>query len=965
MRHRTYKTTSAALRAALLATTLMAAAPAFAQVTTGTIRGDVEDAGAGVTVTARNDETGFTRTVRTAADGTYSLVGLPSGTYRISADGKEDIVRLQVGQTLVVDLDAEASDVIVVTGRRTRNEVITSEVATNVTSEQIETLPQSSRNFLNFAQLAPGVRVSRDEFRQQFSGGANNAEGDSLAAGQTNVFIDGVSLKSNVNQGGIVGGDSSRGNPFSQLAVKEFRVLTQNFKAEYEQAGSSVITAVTKSGTNELHGDAFGLFARKKFQEKDFWFDKFDLPKPDFRRNQFGADIGGPIVKDKLFFFLGYEANFQDRTNAVAAGPATPEQIADLGFDPSTIGGTLNSPFREHLGFAKLNWNISDRQSADLTFNIRKENDIRGFGGRESLERAENIRNEVVTARFKHQFSGDDFLNEYSLDYLSSSFEPSPLNPDVPGRVFENIINLGGRPTIQAVDEENFTLRDNMTFSNVEWLGGNHIIKTGMRVAYQKYDVLFSQFGNPEFRFREDASRNLDFSFPFEAQFGLGDPFVSANNWQIGAFVQDDWDVTDKLQINLGFRWDMETNGKNKDFVTPPDAVAALTALETTLAPQPGNFFRAADYISTGDSRDAFKRAFQPRIGFSYDVFGDERTVIFGGWGRFFDRTLFRNAAEESLLRQFTLRTFKFSLDGAPRDGEPTIMFDPSFLSEEGLNGLIATNVAPGGELRVFKNDQKPPRSDQFSFGVRQKIWEFNTSLAYSHIIGKHDIGYFPANRSVAPNPGGFFDFIPVPGFGNVVASTDERETRFNALYATIDKPYTADSHWGFNIAYTLAFAKEKGFLFNFDLPNVAEADFHPNAANERHRIVVSGIVDLPLGFKLSTLSTFASGQPFFVIDASQGFGGEFIKLGHFGEQPGVFAFKQVDLRLQKDLKFGDDQTISLFAEAINLFDTVNFSGRDGFIPPLPGTNTNFGEPNAFTLAGPPRTIQFGAKVSF
>lgn len=180
-----------------------------------------------------------------------------------------------------------------------------------------------------------------------------------------------------------------------------------------------------------------------------------------------------------------------------------------------------------------------------------------------------------------------------------------------------------------------------------------------------------------------------------------------------------------------------------------------------------------------------------------------------------------------------------------------------------------------------------------------------------------------------------------------------------------IDKPYTADSHWGFNIAYTLAFAKEKGFLFNFDLPNVAEADFHPNAANERHRIVVSGIVDLPLGFKLSTLSTFASGQPFFVIDASQGFGGEVIKLGNSGDYPGVFAFKQVNLRLQKNLKFGDDQTISLFAEAINLFDTANFSGRDGFIPPLPGTNTNFGEPFTFVLAGPPRTIQFGAKVSF
>ncbi len=947
------------LRATLLATTLLTATPALAQVTTGTIRGDVQGAGAGETVTARNDETGLTRAVRTAADGTYSLVGLPPGTYTITSDNTEEIVRLQVGQSLIVDLGSDTSDEIVVTGVRTRNEVITSEVATNITTEQIDLLPQSSRNFLNFAQLAPGVRVSRDEFRQSFSGGASNAEGSSLSAGQTNVFIDGVSLKSNVNQGGLVGQDSSRGNPFSQLAVQEFRVLSQNFKAEFEQAGSSIITAVTKSGTNEFHGDVFGLFAGRALRENDAISEDRGNPKPEFQRYQFGADLSGPIIKDKLFFFVSYEGNYQDREFTV-----TPGGLEDLlPFDVTPFLGSRTSPFREHLGFAKLNWNISDRQTAEATFSIRNESDIRGFGnGPESLERAENIENDVITARFKHQYAGDAFLNEFSFDYLTSSFEPSPLNPDVPGRVYIGAINLGGRPTIQDVEEENFTFRNNVTFSNLSW-HGNHIVKAGLRASFQNYDVLFDQFGNPEFVFVNDPSRGLDFTFPEVARFGLGDPAVSANNKQFGVFVQDDWDVTDKLQLNIGVRWDVETNSNNKDFVTPSDAVAALNELEAVLSTQPGNFFKASDYISTGNNRSPFFKAIQPRLGFSYDVFGDKATVVFGGWGRSFDRTLFRNAAEESIFRQFAIREFQFSLDGAPRNGRPTIVWDPSFLSREGLEGLIATNVAPNGELRVFKNDQKPPRSDQFSFGIRQRIWEFQTSFTYSHIIGKNDISYFPANRSVEPNVDGFFDFIPVTGFGNVVASNDERETRFNSLFITLDRPYTEHSHWGLNIAYTLAFAKEKGFLFNFDFPNVEEAQFHPNAANERHRIVVSGIVDLPLGLKLSTLSTFASGQPFFVVDASQGFGGDVINLGNFGDQPGVFGFKQVDLRLQKDIKVGKDDTVSLFAEALNIFDTENIGGRDGFIPPLPGVNPNFGNRNG--LAGPPRTIQFGAKISF
>lgn len=956
--------------ALLAGTAAMATSPALAQVTTSTIRGTVTDEEApqgGVEVVARNASTGYTRRYTTGSGGSFVLSGLRPGTYTVTAtapDGSEAqaSIRAQVGQNLRLNLElepagaaADTEDVIVVTGRPV-GEFNTSEIGTNVSMEQIELLPQGTRNFLNFAQLAPGVRLSRDEFRQQFSGGATNAEGDSLAAGQVNVFIDGVSLKSNIQQGGIVGQDASRGNPFGQVSVQEFRVITQNFKAEYEQAGSSIITAITRSGTNEFEGEVFGLYSDRELIARDGLTDP-DEEKPEFSRQQYGGAFGGPIVEDKLFFFLSYEANDQDRTERVEAG--NPELHDELPFDVADYEGNFDSPFREDLYFGKLTWQIDGRQFLEGSVSVRQEEDIRSFGGQTSHEGAGSIENTVTTVQLKHQFEGDGWLNELSFNYLESNFSPSPLNPDLIGQEYRGVITIGGGATIQDVTQRGYTLRDNLTFNDIQWRG-EHVVKMGVKLSYQEAELLWDQFGNPRFTYIDDPAQNLDFSFPAEARYGIGDPFLAADNYQVGVFIQDDWDITDRLTLNLGIRWDMETNANNKDFVTPDEAVEALRYLEDQLAGT-GSSFRADDYISTGDNRDPYMGAFGPRLGFSYDLFGTGDTILFGGAGRFYDRTLFRNAGEEALLREFELRTFYFSQDGSPRpDGQETIEWDPSYLSQEGLDGLIESGVAPEQELRVLLNDQRPPSSDQYSIGVRQRIGQFNTSLAYSYIEGRNDIAYFPANRVPGYNEDGFIDVIDVPNYGTVVASTDARATRFEAIYVTVDKPYTEESGWGLNIAYTLADAEERGFLFNFDQPDVANADFVPNAADETHRLVVSGMVDLLWGLRLSTLATFASGQPFNVVDNSAGDNPRDRVIGHFGDAE---DFAQVDLRLQKEIDSFGDQTAIFFVEALNVFNEDNYGGYDGFIPAPPNVNENFGQPNR--LAGPPRTVQFGFRYTF
>jgi outer membrane receptor protein involved in Fe transport len=994
---RSFKTVRRTLSAALLATTLLAGTPALAQLTTATVRGSVttgQAAAPGVTITARNVDTGSIATATAGADGAYVLPGLRPGTYDISvaAEGGTAVTQrviVSVGQAATLDLDTAAApaetaaapgeDGILVVGSRL-GETRTSEIGTNVTDDQIRDLPQNNRNFLNFAALAPGIRVSGGEFRQTFGGAGVgvNSEGDSFGGPQVNVFIDGVSLRSNINQGGIVGQDVSRGNPFSQLAISEFRVLTSNFKAEYEDAGTAIITAVTRFGTNTLHGEIFGTYQDDSLTTTDALVRRQRRADPTFiptpaplTRYQYGAGLGGPIIQDRLFFFISYEANIQDRSNVVTPG-GTPAIQALVPFDVNAYRGAFASPFREHLGFAKLTWQASADHLVELTGSVRIETDLRDFGApnnpQASRERAAGVDNDVFTGRLNWTWNGNGFLNEASVDYLRSNLEFGAVGEFGFGRTYEGVIQVGGRDSFQIVHQEGLTFRDNLSLTELEW-NGRHLIKMGVRVSFQNYRVGGTgPNANPQFQFIRDGrgtpttADDLDFTFPAVVRFGGGDPNVEARTTQIGLFVQDDWEINEHLTINAGLRWDFDSNYNNKNFVTPPGAVSALQTLGADPRIQPA-FFDVNDYISAGD-RPSDWNNFAPRIGFAYDIHADQRTVIFGGYGRYYDRALFRSAAEETLFTQYRSGELLFSRDGLPRDGRPTILFQPGYLTPEGFAALLASLAAdptsPGtSELRVIPNNLKTPYTDQFSIGVRQRFGPFRASLSYSYIMGNDQIGYAPLNRSVATNAGGFYDFIPLTnGYSNAVAAFNTRATRYHAVYLTVDKPYTQASGWGLGFAYTFARSRERGYSFNFDFPNIGADPFVPNAGDERHRVVVNGIVDLPWKFKLSGLLTWSSGLPFNVIDATDGFQPANIRIGYFNHLPDFF---QVDLRLQKAFRLFGGSEIILSAEVANVFNHANYGGADGFT--CCGGNANFGVPNS--LAGPPRSFQFGGTFRF
>jgi hypothetical protein len=969
-----------------LAIALALAGAAHAQTSTATLNGHItEDAAVrpGATVTATQVDTGFVTRSVSGPSGAYVLSGLRPGRYRVTAtapDGRTagQTLDIQVGQYATLDLAVAAtgvSELVITATPQHARETKTAEAATNVSAQQIQDIPESSRNFLNFADLAPGVRVSSNPLRQTFNGGANgSSNGSDLGAGQVNVFIDGVSLKSNVQQGGVVGQDASRGNPFGLDTIQEFRVETQNYKAEYELAGTAIITAVTRSGTNEFHGDVYGTFQNQDLAATDYADRLLHIPKEKFRKEDYGATVSGPIIRDRLFFIFSYEANDQQKYGTVVPG-GSPDLIAALPFNPAPFEGSFASPFHEDQFFGKLTWQVAPDNVLDLSAHYETDHEIVGFGGQSapqstSFQQAQNNKNHELTVTAKDTWRGDNWLNEFTADLLASTVNPSIENPNLPGLVYGAyqgpVLTIGGYSTAQKETERDITLRDNFTYSGVHWLG-SHVFKAGLKVSFDRFTAEGGPDTNPQFLFNDIPALSETFLVPFQATYGVGNPHISADDVQLGVFAQDDWTVNRHLTINYGLRWDYESNANNNSFVTPATGVTALNYLQSVLQSQPGNFFPgAAQYISTGSNRTPYLKEFQPRLGVSYDIFGDQKTVLFAGAGRYYDRNLFRNAVEESLYTQFVSRIFYFSPNGGVVNGNQTIAWNPSYLSAAGLNGLIASQIAPNGQLRVLQNDAPPPYTDQFDVGIRQRFGPWSASVTYAIQRGYNGIGYYHANTNVARDANGFLSTISVPGYGDIEASNSDGKTRYDAIYVTLDKPYTHASHWGLDIAYTYAHSKQNGNegLFNYDFPNIAASPFVANDADIHDQLVVTGTADLFWGFRTSGKFLLTTGEPYQVVNALCSFGEVspscMLHIGDFRHNPG---YAQLDMSLMKDIKTFNGQKIELRLDLFNVFNKTNMGCADSFEGSPGSPNPDFGHTTC--QIGFPRTLQLGARYSF
>ena len=971
---------------AVFAALLLLAVGAVAQ-TTATITGTVHDESGnifpGATITATNIASGFTHRATAGGDGGFTLAGLAPATYRIdvtapSYKGSSRQVQVLVGQSLELDFrltpDLVLMENITVVGDGTQvlMDTRTTEVATNITQQQIETLPMNNRNFLAFAGLAPGIALTRDTEAagQTFSSGAQDAK-------QVNVFIDGVSMKNDVIKGGAFMQDSSRGNPFPQAAVQEYQVLTQNYKAEYEKATAAVITAVTKSGGNNLSGDAFYLFQNEGMIDQDDFARLRGDEKGDYERNQYGLSLGGPVIRDRMHFFLTGERNERDVVSSVFVGsqwnqaPADVRAILD---DYET--GIVVAPFESTLFFGKLSFQPTGNQSAELSIHTRDEDEIRGFGGQRVQEGGSNIVIGTRAATLRHQFVfGGSAINEAVLSYQNLSWADTATDLSRVHQNYINLLDVGGKDFIQDLDQTRFSLRDDASFY-LNWRGG-HTLKVGGVVSNATYDLTKSAFLNPLFEYRDREQ----WQYPFKAIVGFGDPSLDFDNTQFGFYAQDDWRIN-KLTVNVGMRWDYETNMLNNDYVTPPEIANGLrTACRTYAQPVGGrtewcirDLFDVEDYISTGDNRQSPSGLFQPRLGASYDVRGNGQTVVFGGWGLYYDRVTLNDIYDEAYRQQWRQYSICFTPDGTPNPecGPRAVAWDPKYLDPAQLRTLVQSGQTGGPEVYLLENDTKAPQSTQWTVGLRQQIGRnWLGSLTYANSRSKNGLVW---SFGTEP-PGTRFDdrwgnWIAIPGYGLILRSYDDRTRQYNGVYLTLDRPRTAGSRWGANFAYTWSegyqnASLDDGVAFAFDfLP----PDFprFPANGDERHRVVMSGSVALPFNFEASSIISLGSGLPVSYAEALTG-------PYHFhpnGTRPetqsflgiDAFAYRSVDARLQWNAPTFSNVRVSLIAEAFNIFDYDNYSGFDTWGGGLNSPNPNFLTPNAEINT---RRFQFGTRITF
>jgi hypothetical protein len=407
----------------------------------------------------------------------------------------------------------------------------------------------------------------------------------------------------------------------------------------------------------------------------------------------------------------------------------------------------------------------------------------------------------------------------------------------------------------------------------------------------------------------------------------------------------------------------------NNKYVTPANAAGMIRALPPT------DYFNPEDYITDGNDRPVYNMI-QPRLGFSYDVNDDQRTVIFGGFGRYFDRSAFNNTLDEKFRLQYTIGRFEFSSDGLPRNGSPTVMWNPIYLTREGLIALQAQALTGLPELFAVKNDAEPPRTDQFSLGVRQKIGRsWVASVTGSYIKGSHGYTHLFATRRDGGQGDCCDKAIPNSfGYDNLLIGTDSLDTRYKALYVTLDRAYSVASGWGLNIAYTLQKAEMNGNdLFSLDKPTPDDYGFRNKPGIERHALVISGLLDAPWGIKLSTLTKLGSGQAFFVEDRNTPDAtGNYFNINNlhitsaFPKKNclGLFARCEVDVTAEKEFRLFGGHTASIAIDVFNLFNNKNYTSFNAFkCCEIDPSVFRFGEPNALLTL--PRRVQFRAAYRF
>jgi len=931
---------------------LLALAPgASAQTAGASLTGKTQDKdGAplpGVTVTATNKDTGLDRSTTSGSDGKFLLPSLPVGTYTVKAElegfatvNVED-VKLNVATQRSIEISMSTSSVqetITVVDEAPLVQTSPS-IGTVVSEKQLENLPLNGRQFANLAVLAPGTTL------------AYNA--DPTKPGQLTVALNG-GIGRNINfimDGGDNTDDTIGGalQNFNLEAVAEFNIQTMQYKAEYGRSSGGVLSVVTKTGTNKFDGSVYGFFRDDSLNNKTETERLAGVDKQAYERKQYGASLGGPIVRDKAHFFATYEKIKRDTNYTVNSDGAFP-----------TFDGTVVAlPFEDELLTAKATYDISAKQYLQVRYGYQKNNDKYGASPLAAPDGLGTLINEYASLLAGHTAQiGADTLNEFvfqwtKFDNVISADSSAPLIYYPSG--FHTGQNLN---TPQSTHQRKYQYKDDFSFSRTLW-DKRHDFKIGANYIHEP--TLGGDFSTGlagQFTATEDRLGSpISLIEVFGGFFGEQTPID-----QYSAYVQDDWAVTDRLTLNLGFRYDL---WDGFDLDQSNNAIQQALSSQRTFT----EYYLRDFWDGGGRQLKEDKDNYAPRIGFTFDLKGDGRHLLRGGYGTYFDfpytnaTILFPAAAVQSSYGLF----YRHS--------------DPNGIPNFQPGQPLPPNQLPGADIGIADEVASPtlatPYSDQASLGYS---WQANNWLGLNVevvSVDYHDIPYRFRPNIVNGNSTRF------PQFGNFRlwygggrASYDgvNLSARVRLSKLELQGFYTYSKAEGnvlagadeFRLTDAGAQADVGGTRNRRDqsinpLDPQCGACFGPLYTDARHRLTLSGVYQAPWGLSISGMLRYHSAFPYLEpANADLNGDGSIIDL-----RPGVShvntgrgdSFSQFDLRLSKGFTFGGDFGLEVIAELFNVFNEKNSARPD-----------RFGNPSAYAgdpLQGEQRLGQLGLRVRF
>ena len=887
------------LLAALCTTTLVAA-----QGATGAVTGVVTDeTGAimpGVSVVVRNADTGATRELVSDADGRYRAPNLSPGRYVIEASlaGFSKVersgIRITVGREAVVDLSLKVgalADVINVVGDASTIDTRTSSTGGLISEEQISSLPLNGRSFIELATTTPGVQLTSSGGRNTSSGFGQKISVNGARYTQNLFTLDGTMMNDQFNQAG-----SATGNMLGVEAIREFQVLTNSFSAEYGRHTGAVVNAATKSGTNSFHGSVFE-FHRNEGLDANRWEAEVNgLAKPDFQRNQFGFSAGGPLVRDRTFFFTTYEGlrenlgqtrTFNVPTDAVrqAAAPLQRSFLDGYPMPNSTVLNAQRAQYvrqdqtdtEEHYLVGRVDHRFSANNSlfARYTFNQGEVTDP----SRVNTGQVTKTRLQFTT--LEHQtILGSSIVNRLQVGYTDSQLDGYDYVLDgitLPRTTFTDVdrgiaaITISGLSTWGgSTTNPKFHKYSNLQISNsLTWNRGSHNLKFGGHLERQAYDLTsdFTTFGSWNFasitNFLNGVARTFDAVQPGS------DTTRRLRQFVYGVYVQDDWQVRSDLTLNLGLRYEptgdiTEVDGKLAqliDFASPTASSTDTTVVDAVI-------------------RNPSLRNFAPRIGFAWDVGGRGTTSLRGGAGVFYDLvTANTNFVQNTAVRvpPFFERSRITGTTAAPID------FPDAYFTQ-------AARLAGSAQLEGIQYEADQPYMIKWNVNVqRQLMPRTSVEVGYTGTRGYNLFRQIFTNGREAILTDGRL-FVPAgtplrqPNFGRMRLRVSDGESWYNGLTVGLTR---RDPTLQTQVSYTLGKSEDTGAsaIGGNDYDNEAGGSrylFSPDKGlspfDVRHSFVASANWEMPFGrtgdgalaalvrnWSLGGLVRLRSGSPFSV----------------------------------------------------------------------------------------------------